>query len=100
MARIVECKLNERQQRAPRARVLGAMRAEDVLNHAIDPLSLAIRLWVIRGGHRQTGAQKAEQFTPEGTGEPRISIAYDRGWHSVQTEYMLNEQCRALSTRH
>ena len=39
MARIVECKLNQGQQRAPRARMLGAMRPEDVLNHAIDPLS-------------------------------------------------------------
>jgi hypothetical protein len=65
----------------PCTRMLRVVHAQDVYNHPIDDLSLAIDLGVERSGFCELGVQQRPETRPKGDEEPAVSVRYDGLWY-------------------
>jgi hypothetical protein len=61
--------------------MLRIVHAQDVLNHMIDELGLAIGLGVERCGFCELGVQQRSETRPKGAKEPTVSIRDDGLWY-------------------
>jgi hypothetical protein len=65
----------------PCMRMLRFVHVQDVHNHLIDDLSLAIILGVERSGFCELGVQQRPETQPKGVEEPTVSIGDDGLWY-------------------
>lgn len=95
---VVDGELDQCERRAPLARVLDAMRAQHVLNNAVDTFSLTIRLRVVSCRHVQRASNKTEELAPEVARETWVTVTHESQWETVVTENVLEEQFGCLAT--
>jgi hypothetical protein len=89
MDAVVDCEFRIWQPSAPVARMIDSDAANDILDDAVDALSLAVSLWVIGCGHGQISTEKAEELAPKGSGKTRIPVGHNRLGQPVIAKYVL-----------
>lgn len=93
MHRVIQRELVDWQERASR-RVRSGVAAQDVLEHAVHALRLAIRLWMRGCRHDQPSAKQIKQSRSEHGREAWISVGDDQDWDTIVAEYDIDEDRR------
>ena len=91
MNSVVQRKLNNREHGAPTLRHISANTAQNVINDAINTLSLPIGLRMIRCGHAHKGVEHLEDGLPKLASEAGISIRDNYHWQTMLSKLTVNK---------
>jgi hypothetical protein len=76
--------------------MLRIVHAQDVHNHLIDNLNLAIGLGVERSGFCELGVQQRPKTRPKGVEEPDVSVKDDGLWYPKVDPHSFKEELGSI----
>jgi hypothetical protein len=76
--------------------ILRIVHAQDVHNHLIDDLGLAISLRVERSGFCELGVQQRQETQPKGVEEPVVSVEDDGPWYPKVNPNLFEEDIGSI----
>ena len=94
MNSVVQRKFNNREHGASTHRRISANTAQNIINDAINTLSLTIGLRMILYGHVQTGAEHLEDGLPKLPREAGISIRDNYHWKAMLSKHTVDKHLR------
>lgn len=57
----------------------------------VQPLCLAVRLWVVGGAHIESSTRQVKQLPPKVAGEDTVAVGDDMRWHSMKAVDVVEE---------